>query len=268
MKALLILITLVVIGVLGFYAFNNYIYQQKQGETVMDNTSQQNTSTAMETFQVTPVSHASMVITIGGQVIYNDPVGGEEAFAGNLPPNIILISDIHGDHLDEDTLKAVTTEETVVVMPQAVADIIGDNMPGTQVILANGQTITKNGISIEGVPMYNVPERPDSRHTKGRGNGYILTVSGQKVYIAGDTGPSEEMKNLKDIDVAFIPMNPPYTMSVEEAAQAVIAFKPKLVHPYHYRGEAGLSDINKFKSLVEAGDPNIKVELLEYYPEK
>ena len=112
--------------------------------------------------------------------------------------------------------------------------------------------------------MYNLPEAATAMHTKGRGNGYVLTIGGKNVYISGDTADIPEMRNLKNIDVAFVCMNLPYTMDVKEAAQAVLAFKPKAVYPYHYRGQ----DTNVFKSLVNAGDKAIDVRLRNWYPAK
>jgi L-ascorbate metabolism protein UlaG (beta-lactamase superfamily) len=103
-------------------------------------------------------------------------------------------------------------------------------------------------------------------HTKGRGNGYILNIGGKNIYISGDTQAIPEMRSLKNIDVAFVCMNLPYTMDVKEAANGVLAFKPKIVYPYHYRGKGGLSDVNEFKSLVNAGDPAIEVRLRNWYP--
>lgn len=266
MKLILILVLLIVAGVGGYYVYNNYNDQQKVGDVTMTSENLDNNSMTSGAM-VTPISHASMILTLSGQVIYNDPVGGKDAYANHPSPNIILLSDIHGDHLDGPTLSAISKEDTIIVAPQAVADELPEGLPGTLVVLANGQITTQKGISIEATPMYNVPETPASPHTKGRGNGYILSAEDKRIYIAGDTGPTDEMKALQNIDEAFIPMNLPYTMSVEDAAAAVIEFKPKVVHPYHYRGPEGLADINKFKELVEAGDSNIKVELLNFYAE-
>ena len=178
---------------------------------------------------------------------------------------MILVSDIHGDHMDPDTLKAISSPETVIIVPQAVKDKLPTDIPGKMVVMKNGEKGTQNGISIEAIPMYNIPESQNAMHTKGRGNGYVLEAGGKRIYIAGDTDATPEMKALANIDVAFVPMNPPYTMNVEEAADGVVAFKPKVVIPYHYRTPNGLSDTNKFKELVEAKDPNIKVELLNFY---
>jgi L-ascorbate metabolism protein UlaG (beta-lactamase superfamily) len=113
--------------------------------------------------------------------------------------------------------------------------------------------------------MYNLPEAPDSRHTKGRGNGYVLTLGGKLVYISGDTEDIREMRSLKNIDVAFVCMNLPYTMDIEQASSAVLEFKPKIVYPYHYRGQGGLNDVEGFKKLVNAVNPSIEVRLRNWY---
>ena len=113
--------------------------------------------------------------------------------------------------------------------------------------------------------MYNLPEAVDAKHTKGRGNGYILTMGGKNIYISGDTEDIPEMRDLKNIDVAFICMNLPYTMDIHQAASAVLDFKPKVVYPYHYRGKPGLSDIKAFKDLVNKEDPRIIVKLRDWY---
>jgi L-ascorbate metabolism protein UlaG (beta-lactamase superfamily) len=105
-------------------------------------------------------------------------------------------------------------------------------------------------------------------HPKGRGNGYVLTVGGQRIYLSGDTEATPEMRNLKNIDLAFVCMNLPYTMDVDQAAEGVLAFQPKVVIPYHYRGSKGLSDINRFKALVNAKTRSVRVDLLNFYPTK
>jgi L-ascorbate metabolism protein UlaG (beta-lactamase superfamily) len=114
--------------------------------------------------------------------------------------------------------------------------------------------------------MYNLPESQDSRHTKGRGNGYLITLAGKRLYVSGDTEDIPEMRQLKKIDAAFVCMNLPYTMDVKQAADAVLAFKPGIVYPYHYRGQGGLSDINEFKQIVNNKNSKIDVRLLDWYP--
>ncbi len=234
--------------------------------TDMNNTQPQTNASQSSNVGIAPISHATAVLAWGGKIIYTDPTGGKDAFAGQPAPDLILVTDIHGDHLSTSTLAAVATANTVIVMPRAVKDLVTVPLPGTTVVLKNDETTTQQGFAITGVPMYNFPGENQDRHTKGRGNGYVIELNGERVYIAGDTAGTPEMRALKDIDIAFVPMNLPYTMGVEEAADAVLAFKPKKVIPYHYRGPDGLADTAKFRDLVNAGDPDITVDLMNFYP--
>src|SRR6185312_2514818 len=212
------------------------------------------------TLIVQPIVHASVVLTAGGKTIYADPVGGAVKYQGLAAPDIILVTDIHGDHFDPATLHAIRREGTVLIVPQAVADRLPDQDKSGIVILANGADKQVAGIGISAIPMYNLPAgNPNAMHTKGRGNGYVLTVNGNKIYLSGDTEDIPEMRSLQGIDVAFVCMNLPYTMDIRHAADAVLAFKPKIVFPYHYRGQKGFSDIQGFRNLVIAGDPSIDV---------
>ena len=202
-----------------------------------------------------------------GITIYADPSGADN-YKDLTPPDIILITDIHGDHFDVKTIDAIKKESTLLIVPQVVADKLPDADKAHLVILKNGDQTTQSGISISAIPMYNLPESPTAMHTKGRGDGYVLDIGGKLIYISGDTQGIPEMRSLKNIDIAFICMNLPYTMDIKEAADAVLEFKPKIVYPYHYRGKDGLSDVNTFKSLVEAGNKNIEVRLRNWYPTK
>jgi len=204
-----------------------------------------------------PVKHASFVMQWNAKTIYIDPAGGAETYS-NLPKaDIVLVTDIHQDHFNADTL--ANMDGAPVVAPQAVYDQAPDNLKHMfTTIMKNGDTATLEGIGIEAVPMYNISEGRLQYHEKGRGNGYLLTLGDERIYIAGDTEAIPEMLALKDIDVAFIPMNLPYTMTVEQAAEAVRTFQPKIVYPYHYRG----SDAEEFRRLV--GDAS-EVRLLEWY---
>lgn len=223
--------------------------------------------TKMGELVIQPVQHASLILTVHGITIYADPNGADN-YKGATPPNIILITDIHGDHFDTKTIEAVKTANTILIVPQVVADKLPEADKAHLLILKNGDKIVQSGISINAIPMYNLPESPTAMHTKGRGNGYVLGIGGKNIYLSGDTQGIPEMRSLKDIDVAFVCMNLPYTMDVKEAADAVLAFKPKIVYPYHYRGQNGLSDVNAFKSLVNAGDSKIDVRLRNWYPSK
>jgi L-ascorbate metabolism protein UlaG (beta-lactamase superfamily) len=132
--------------------------------------------------------------------------------------------------------------------------------------MKNGQHTEQVGFKIEAIPMYNLPESDTSFHTKGRGNGYVVEKHGERIYISGDTSGIPEMRSLQNIDLAFVAMDLPYTMGVEEAADAVLAFKPRKIYPYHYRTPLGFSDVAKFKRLVNSGNPATEVVQLNWYP--
>jgi L-ascorbate metabolism protein UlaG (beta-lactamase superfamily) len=212
---------------------------------------------------IQPITPATLVLTYQGKNIYVDPTGGAEAFKGLGAPDLILITDIHGDHMDPKTIDAINTNRATLVVPQAVADKLPVTTDKSKLmIIKNAESKDAIGITITAVPMYNLPESPTAMHTKGRGNGYILSIGGKYVYLSGDTADIPEMRNLKNIDIAFVCMNLPYTMDVKTAASAVLAFKPKVVYPYHYKGQ----DTEEFKKLVNAGDKNIDVRLRNWYP--
>ncbi len=215
--------------------------------------------------KIIPITHGTLIIETDTEVIYIDPTGGKEAFEGQKDPTLVLITDIHGDHLSTSTLEALVLENSTVVVPKAVADKIPSTIVTSPKILNNGEILTLNDITIEALPMYNLRAEALKFHTKGRGNGYVLTIKSERIYISGDTEDIPEMRSLKDIDIAFVCMNLPYTMTVESAASAVVEFKPKRVYPYHYRGTEGLSDINLFKGLVNKGDKSIDVIFLDWY---
>lgn len=214
---------------------------------------------------IQPLNHATLVFTFKGKTIYNDPQGGAKMFEGIAAPDLILITDIHGDHYNLETLKAIDLSHARLIVPLAVAEKLPEDLKAKATVVNNGQSITQLDIGILGIPMYNLPESPDAKHTKGRGNGYVLNFGNKKIYISGDTAGIPEMKSLKDIDVAFVCMNLPYTMDINEASEAVLAFQPKIVYPYHYRGQGGLADTEAFKKLVNTKNPKIEVRLRSWY---
>jgi L-ascorbate metabolism protein UlaG (beta-lactamase superfamily) len=216
---------------------------------------------------VQPITHGSVVLTWNGKTIYVDPYGGAAAYAGLAAPDVVLITDIHGDHLDPKTLAGLSVGKALMVVPQAVAAQLPAEYKAQARILRNGQKLDTLGLSMSAIPMYNLPDTADARHPKGRGNGYVLKLGGKTVYLSGDTEDIAEMRALQGIDVAFVCMNLPYTMDVNQAAQAVLAFKPGIVYPYHYRGQNGLSDVNGFKKTVTAANKKIDVRLRNWYPE-
>ncbi|WP_037322307.1 MBL fold metallo-hydrolase [Salegentibacter sp. Hel_I_6] len=213
-----------------------------------------------------PISHATAVIDWGDHSFYIDPVGGAEAFEGQEKPDFILITDIHGDHMSVETLEGMDLDGVHIIAPQAVVDEMPEELKDIFRALENGATTRVLDFYIEAIPMYNLPEDEDSRHPKGRGNGYIVERNGQRLYIAGDTEDIPEMRELENIEIALIPMNMPYTMTVEDAADGVLAFAPDKVIPFHFRGQDGFADVEKFKKLVNEGNKDIEVELLEWYP--
>ncbi|UOQ76567.1 MBL fold metallo-hydrolase [Hymenobacter sp. 5516J-16] len=215
---------------------------------------------------VQPITHGSVVFTWQGKTIYVDPYGGAAAYAGLAAPDLILITDIHGDHLDTKTLAGLSVGKALLVVPQAVADQLPAEYQARVRVLRNGQRLDTLGLTVSALPMYNLPETADSRHPKGRGNGYVLGLGGTNVYLSGDTEDIAEMRALKNIDVAFVCMNLPYTMDVQQAAQGVLAFKPSIVYPYHYRGQNGLSDVEGFRKTVNATNQKIDVRLRNWYP--
>lgn len=240
-------------------------------ETIIENNVDVETTTSdtSSEIKITPIEHATMVLEYKNVVVYVDPVGGAEQFDGQKPPSIILVTDIHGDHFNEETLSGILGSAIKIIAPGAVAELLPKPLRDRTLVLNNSQNrdYTFDGveINIEAVPMYNLREEALKFHEKGRGNGYILTMGGKRIYISGDTEDIPEMRNLKDIDMAFVCMNLPYTMNVESAASAVLDFKPKQVYPYHYRGQGGLSDVEKFKAIVNDKNDAIEVVQLDWY---
>jgi L-ascorbate metabolism protein UlaG (beta-lactamase superfamily) len=217
-------------------------------------------STAGGDLVVQPLNHATLALQHKTATIFVDPVGGKSRFEGLPDPDFILITDIHQDHLNGDTLLAVTKPKTQIIVPLAVQPLLPQNLKSQATVLTNGQIQVFEGIKIEAIAAYNLAEERQKFHPKGRGNGYVITLGGKRVYLSGDTEDIPEVKQLKDIDVAFVCMNLPYTMTVEQAAGLVAAFKPKVVYPYHSRG----SDLKKFEALLK-DKPGIEVRIRDWY---
>ncbi|HEY7388980.1 MAG TPA: MBL fold metallo-hydrolase [Bryobacteraceae bacterium] len=211
--------------------------------------------TSAGTLEITPIQHASLVIQAGGKVLYVDPAMG--SYNGLPQADYILITDIHQDHLEPDIVNKLKKPGTIIVAPKAVAA----QLSGVKV-LANGEKTTVGPFAVEAIPMYNMKRGPSPGqlyHDKGRGDGYIVTYGGKRFYFSGDTEAIPEMKALKNIDVAFVCMNLPYTMTPQEAAEAVRAFHPAIVYPYHYMG----SDTKEFAKALEG--TGIDVRLRNWY---
>jgi L-ascorbate metabolism protein UlaG (beta-lactamase superfamily) len=214
---------------------------------------------------VKPISHGTLILETEDQTIYIDPTGGLDAFKAQKKPTLVLITDIHGDHLSLETLEALDLDNATLIAPAAVIEKLPEDISRRIVSLNNGDSFDFNGVKIEAIPMYNLRTEALKFHTKGRGNGYVLSINNERIYISGDTEDIPEMRSLKNIDKAFVCMNLPYTMTIESAASAVLEFKPKSVYPYHYRGTKGFSDVDKFKALVNQKSESIDVILLDWY---
>ena len=216
--------------------------------------------------KITPIEHATMVLEYNGKTIYVDPTGGKEAFESLPKADYILITDIHSDHLHLNTIEAIETSTATIIAPEAVYELLPKNFRQQTEAMINGSKVDYEAFSIEAIPMYNLREEALKYHSKGRGNGYVLTFGKERIYISGDTEDIPEMRKLQNIDKAFICMNLPYTMTVESAADAVLNFKPMQVYPYHYRGTEGYSDVEKFKAIVNEKTKDIEVIQLDWYP--
>jgi L-ascorbate metabolism protein UlaG (beta-lactamase superfamily) len=200
------------------------------------------------------LGHASLMMTYGGKTIYIDAVSSEADYTKLPKADMILITHDHYDHLDPEAVKAVKKENTVIVGNADVAR----QVPGA-IAMKNGDVQTLDGLKIEAVPAYNIqhmsaPGKPF--HPKGVGNGYVVTFGDKRVYLAGDTENIPEMKQLKNIDIAFLPMNLPYTMTPEMVADAAKMFMPGILYPYHQ----GETDMAKIVSLLQ-GEKTIEVRI-------
>lgn len=219
----------------------------------------QNAADMMATSQgavtINPVAHASLALIWGSHVLYFDPA--KEDFSALPPPTGILITHAHGDHFDPANLEKIAGKAPILTTEE-VAGKVPDALKAQTSVLRNGESGEIDGIPVAAVAAYNTTADRLQYHPKGVGNGYVLTFGDKKIYVAGDTEDTPEMRALTGIEVAFLPMNLPYTMTVEQAADAVKAFRPKIVYPYHYRG----SDTQKFKELV--GDA-AEVRLVDWY---
>ena len=207
---------------------------------------------------ITPINHATMVVEWNAKTIYVDPVGMADWYKAFSKPDGVLLTHVHGDHYKEAVLKAVVGPKTKIIAPPALAGVLSGALKSAAIAVASGTDTKKLGFKLEAVASYNTTPPRKRFHPKGQGNGYVLNLGGKRIYISGDTEGTPEMLALKDIDVAFLCMNLPYTMDVAAAAKAVKAFKPKVVYPYHSRGQ----DTAKFKALV--GDA-AEVRLRNWY---
>jgi L-ascorbate metabolism protein UlaG (beta-lactamase superfamily) len=200
------------------------------------------------------IGHGTLIFSFGGKVIHVDPYSVLADYNSLPKADLTLVTHEHRDHLDLKALNAVRTEKTTVVLTESCIKQVQGG-----IVMMNGDVKSVEGLKIEAVPAYNVVRKRDTGqpfHPKGVGNGYIITFGNKRVYVAGDTENVPEMKGMKNIDIAFLPMNLPYTMTPEMVADAAKAFKPKILYPYHF----GDTDTSKLVRLLK-GSPEIEVRI-------
>jgi len=210
--------------------------------------------TAAGDLRITFIGHASLLFHFNGLNIYVDPDGRRFDFDRLPKADIILVTHQHGDHFDPAAIGRLRRDATQIFVSPACLPL-----PAAARSLRNGDSAQAQGMNIEAVPAYNiVHQRPGGQpfHPRGEGNGYVLTFAGLRVYVAGDTENIPEMRGLMDIDVAFLPMNLPYTMTPEMTAQAARVIKPRILYPYHFSD----TDTQKLVTLLK-GDPAIEVRI-------
>lgn len=203
--------------------------------------------TSQGDLKITFIGHGTVMLTFEGKIIHVDPVGRYADYSQLPKADLILITHDHGDHLDAKAIKIISSEKTDLVLTEKCVEKVKIE---DGIIMKNGDIKTVQNLKIEAIPAYNIkhmrsPGNP--YHPKGVGNGYIITFGDKRVYVAGDTENTPEMKALKNIDIAFLPMNLPYTMTPEMVADAAKAFMPKILYPYHY----GNTDTSKIVELLK-----------------
>lgn len=206
---------------------------------------------------IQPINHATFVMGWNDLMVYVDPVGGAARFSGIPKAGLVLLTHEHSDHYDASTISSIKATNAVIIAAKTVYAGLPTSMKTNAVLLTNGMATNVLGLAIEAIAAYNIG---NSHHLKGNGNGYVLTVGGKRVYISGDTDDIPEMRALRDIDVAFLAMNQPYTMTVAEAVSATREFRPGVAYPYHSQG----TDVNSYKRQVGA-DLGIEVRLRKWY---
>jgi L-ascorbate metabolism protein UlaG (beta-lactamase superfamily) len=212
--------------------------------------------TSQGDLKITFIGHGTLMFTFDGKIIHVDPVFRYADYTKMPKADLILVTHEHGDHLDEVAIQDLTKEGTAIICTKKCMEQV--NIEGS-IIMKNGDTKTVQGIKIEAVPAYNIKHMRSENspfHPRGVGNGYILAFGDKRVYVAGDTENTPEMKALKNIDVAFLPMNLPYTMTPEMVADAARAFKPKVLYPYHF----GNTDTSQLVELLK-DTPDIDVRI-------
>lgn len=208
-----------------------------------------------------PIGHASVVVRWNGKVLYSDPSGNAPLFNGLPKADLVVVTHTHGDHFSSSVISSLLGPEGQIFVPQSVFTALPANLKEKAKVLANGESATAHGMSVEALGMYNMS---NTNHPKGVGNGYVVTLGDKRVYFSGDTEDIPEMRALKNIDTAFVCMSLPSNMTVAAAASAVREFRPRVAIPYHYRQSGTTFETARFKQLVGT-DVGVDVRLRPFY---
>ena len=226
-----------IIALIFIFVMTTAAHEQKFEEDII--------STSKGDLKITFIGHGTLMFTFAGKVIHVDPWSRVAHYSDLPKADLILVTHDHGDHLDTSAVNVIRQAKTDLVMTEKCKEKVEGG-----IIMKNGDVKTVQGFKIEAVPAYNILNKRGSGapyHPKGTGNGYVITFADKRVYVAGDTENTPEMKALKKIDVAFLPMNIPYTMTPEMVADAAKVFKPRILYPYHY----GNTDTSRIVDLLK-----------------
>ena len=216
------------------------------------------TTASGKTVKFHALMHACIRIQYDGKEIQIDPVSKLSNrsinYAAMPKADYIFVTHEHADHYDAAALKTLSADKTQLVMNKRCADMYGSGK-----VMANGDKLQLADVSVEAVPAYNSTAGREQFHPKGRDNGYILTIDGLRIYIAGDTEDIPEMAQIKDIDIAFLPCNQPYTMTPDQLVRAAKVIKPKVLFPYHY----GQTDLSSIPAQLEGTGIDVRIRHYE-----
>lgn len=213
--------------------------------------------TSIGNLGITFIGHGTLMFTFGGAVIHVDPVSKFADYTRLPKADVILVTHEHGDHLDVRALELIRTDKTFLVISESCASQVSNG-----IVMKNGDTRIVGGLKIETVPAYNIVHMQSTGvpfHPQGVGNGYVITFGDKRVYVAGDTENIPEMKQLTAIDIAFLPMNVPYTMTPEMVANAAKSFNPKILYPYHF----GETDTSKIVDLLKDSGTKVRIRKMK-----
>ncbi len=218
-----------------------------------------------ENMDIFPLGHASMIMQWQNEVFYVDPVDSVENYSEFPAPTTILVTHEHGDHFNLEVLEELVTAWVRLIVNPGVYSELSQELKDRAINLSNDELTDLEWFMVEAVPAYNVREEAQNYHPRWRDNWYIIENNWARIYVSWDTEDTPELRELQNIDIAFLSMNLPYTMPIDSAVDWTVAFAPKVVFPYHYRWEEEMADVESYKNDVETQNQNIRVVLHDWY---